>query len=124
MKASAKIEFGDFQTPLELARQVSTLLVQSGVRADTVLEPTCGVGAFLIAAGEAFPKARLLGRDINADYVAQTRSALLKAGAAKRASVVQQDFFAHNWEAELADIHGPLLILGNLPWSRTPPFPA
>jgi hypothetical protein len=116
MKAGAKIEFGDFQTPLELARQVATLLVHNGVHADTILEPTCGVGAFLVAASEAFPKARLLGWDINADYVARTRSALLKAGAAKRAAVAQQDFFAHDWEAELAGIHGSLLVLGNLPW--------
>ena len=116
MKTNAKIQFGDFQTPLALAREVSSLLVQHGVNADAVLEPTCGIGAFLVAAGEAFPKARLLGWDINPDYVAQTTAALTEAGAAKRASVGQQDFFAHDWEAELADIHGSLLVLGNLPW--------
>jgi hypothetical protein len=116
MKANAKIEFGDFQTPLALAHEVVSLLVQHGVNADTVLEPTCGVGAFLVAAGEAFPKARLLGWDINPNYVAQTKAALTKAGVAKRAAVGQQDFFAHDWEAELAEIRGSLLVLGNLPW--------
>jgi hypothetical protein len=116
MKASAKIEFGDFQTPLALAREVASLLVQRGVNADTVLEPTCGVGAFLLAAGEAFPKARLQGWDINPHYVAQTKAALTGAGAANRASVGQQDFFAHDWEAELAETRGSLLILGNPPW--------
>jgi len=116
MNAKAKIEFGDFQTPLALAREVCSLLGQPNIEVSTVIEPTCGVGAFLAAASEAFPKARLLGWDINPDYVAQTKSALISAGAAKRASVGQQDFFSHDWEAELAAIRGSILVLGNLPW--------
>ncbi len=116
MSATAKIEFGDFQTPLALAREVCALLVQQGVKAESILEPTCGVGAFLVAAAETFPKARLLGWDINTDYVAQSKSALVSAGAARRASIGQRDFFAHDWEAGLAEIHGSILVLGNLPW--------
>ena len=116
MKANAKVEFGDFQTPAALARNVCSLLVQQGLAVDAILEPTCGVGAFLVAAGEAWPKAKLLGWDINPDYVNQTKSALALAGLTKRASVGQQDFFAHDWEKELASVRGALLILGNLPW--------
>ncbi len=116
MKTASKIEFGDFQTPLALAREVCSLLIRNEICADTVLEPTCGLSAFLVAASEAFPKARFFGWDINADYVQQTKEALHEAGAAKRASVCQQDFFAHDWEAELARMRGPLLVLGNLPW--------
>jgi hypothetical protein len=116
MKQKAKIEFGDFQTPLGLAKEVCSLLIQQGVAADAVLEPTCGVGAFLSAAGEAFPMARLLGWDINRDYVEQTKSALKQSGAGKRAAVSMQDFFTHDWEAELAAIRGSLLVLGNPPW--------
>jgi len=29
---------------------------------------------------------------------------------------VQQDFFMHNWEADIASLQGEVLILGNLPW--------
>jgi hypothetical protein len=116
VKTKSKVEFGDFQTPLALARSLLSFLVQHGVNAETVLEPTCGVGSFLVAASETFPKARLLGWDINPKYVAQTKLALAEAGAAKRASVSQQDFFAHDWEAELAGLRGSLLVLGNLPW--------
>ncbi len=116
MKTNAKIEFGDFQTPLALAREVCSLLVQQGVEANAILEPTCGVGAFLVAAAEAFTTARLLGWDINHDYVKQANSALAQAGASNRASTGQRDFFAHNWDAELADIPGSILVLGNLPW--------
>ena len=116
MKTRAKIEFGDFQTPLPLAREVCSLLVRQGVNADTVLEPTCGIGAFLVAAGEAFPKARLLGWDINSDYVEQAKSGLAESGAVGRASLGRQEFFAHDWEKELAGLPGELLFLGNLPW--------
>lgn len=116
MKTKAKIEFGDFQTPLALAREVCSLLLQQGIAADTIVEPTCGVGAFLIGAAEAFPNASLLGWDINQDYVDRAKTALGDAGAAKRVSVGAQDFFAHDWETELADIRGSILVLGNLPW--------
>lgn len=116
MKRDAKIEFGDFQTPLALAREVCSLLVQQGIEADAVLEPTCGIGAFLVGAAEAFPRARLLGWDINPEYGEQAKLALKQSGAGKRASIGVQDFFTHDWEMELAGIHGSILVLGNLPW--------
>lgn len=116
MSTPAKIEFGDFQTPLALAQEVCSLLIQRKVEVDAVLEPTCGVGAFLTTAGEAFPAARLLGWDINPDYVEQTKTALERSGAGQRAIVAVQDFFTHDWKVELANIPGSLLILGNLPW--------
>jgi tRNA G46 methylase TrmB len=94
-----KVEFGDFQTPLALARQVCSLLVAQGVEADCVVEPTCGLGAFLVAAAEAFPTARLLGWDINGGHVHRAESALAQAGALKRATLRREDFFAHDWDA-------------------------
>jgi len=116
MKTNAKIEFGDFQTPEELARVICALLLGQGIKPEVVVEPTCGLGAFLVAAAGAFPKARLLGWDINPDYVRQAQKALGAAGIIERASVGRQDFFSHNWEQELSGLPGRLLILGNLPW--------
>ena len=89
MKARSIVEFGDFQTPLALAQAACSLLVQGGVTASTVIEPTCGVGAFLVAAAAAFPHARLLGWDINPEYVAHSRLAIQFAGADRRATVEQ-----------------------------------
>jgi hypothetical protein len=40
MSATAKIEFGDFQTPEELAREVCALLLRQAVEADLVVEPS------------------------------------------------------------------------------------
>ena len=116
MKVNSKIEFGDFQTPLELAREVCALLLRQESKPDMVVEPTCGIGAFLVAAAEAFPKARLSGWDINDDYVGRAQKMLAEVGVKSRVTLGRQDFFSHDWEKELAGLQGRLLILGNLPW--------
>lgn len=116
MKPDAKIEFGDFQTPLALAKEVRGLVRQQGFVPEFVLEPTCGVGAFLVAAAEMFPRATLRGSDINRDHIEQAEAELARAGASARASLSRHDFFAHDWEMELQQLPGRLLILGNLPW--------
>ena len=58
MSQKNKIEFGDFQTPDGLALRLVSLLRSHGVMPETVIEPTCGVGSFLVAASTVFPKAR------------------------------------------------------------------
>ena len=117
MKTSNKIEFGDFQTPSVLAREVCEFLSRLGVAPDTVLEPTAGRGAFLVAAAAAFPKRTALqGLEINPEYVRAAQTALAAADAMDRASVVCQDFFTCDWEAVLAAIPGHVLVLGNPPW--------
>ena len=92
MKLKAKIEFGDFQTPAALAKEICGLLRRQRVVPEFVLEPTCGTGAFLVAAAETFPCAALRGCDINPDYVQQAAAELAHIGAALRATVGCQDF--------------------------------
>ena len=116
MKTNAKIEFGDFQTPLSLARQVCDLLVRRNLYPSSILEPTVGRGAFLVAASQTFPDAQLRGWEINPHYVCDSIAALANADAAARSQIVCQDFFTCNWEPELAKLSGDILILGNLPW--------
>jgi hypothetical protein len=116
MKGSNKVEFGDFQTPSALAREICALLVQLGESPANVVEPTAGRGAFLLAAAEAFPAATLRGWEINPDYVRDATTALDEAGATARAAVINQDFFTCDWEQELARLDGSLLLLGNPPW--------
>jgi hypothetical protein len=116
MSAHAKIEFGDFQTPAALANEVCALLKRLGIEPDTIIEPTCGAGTFLIAAAEAFPYAQLLGRDVNAHYAAQARAALKTAQAANRSDIQTQNFFSHDWADEVGKTSGSVLVLGNPPW--------
>ncbi len=78
----SKAEFGDFQTPIELARAVCFLLLGRGVRPTSILEPTCGLGTFLVAALEVFPSIRrAVGVEINRDYANRAEQAIAeKAG--------------------------------------------
>ena len=105
-------QYGDFQTPQELAARVCTRLRLMGIDPSAVLEPTCGRGAFLAAAAETFPDARhILGVDINTKYVAEAREA-----CGGRARVEQGDFFRKDWTHVLDKEMGSWLVLGNPPW--------
>lgn len=110
-------EFGDFQTPIELAREVCSLLAQKGARPRSIVEPTCGCGAFLIAALESFRNAEhLFGVDINADYVRHSLNTLNPVGGKLSMRVLHADFFKLDWRRELSELPDPLLIIGNPPW--------
>ncbi len=116
MRASSKVEFGDFQTPIGLAREVCELVRRLGENPDVVVEPTAGRGAFLVAAANEFPNAALRGWEINNEYVTHATIALRAADVSARSSMTCQDFFTCDWEAVLAAQDGRLLILGNPPW--------
>ncbi|MFV8756291.1 SAM-dependent DNA methyltransferase [Nannocystaceae bacterium ST9] len=76
-----------------------------------VLEPTCGVGEFLVAAGSAFPDAALLGFEVSPDHVEVAR-----ARVDPRARIALADCFTTDWPRVIAELPEPLLILGNPPW--------
>lgn len=99
-------EFGDFQTPLELAVQCLRVLnLPSNAR---VLEPTCGRGAFLHGAKIVAPETARRGIEINQLYVEEAAS----WGEVRRANIFRVSLLEENdWESE-----GPLFIVGNPPW--------
>lgn len=112
-----RIEFGDFQTPDTLALEICRRLVALGIRPDAVVEPTCGVGAFVVAATKAFPNAReIVGFEINETYLETLRGQLASSPDGGRVRIDQADFFAKDWREELARIHGQVLVIGNFPW--------
>jgi hypothetical protein len=112
-----QIEFGDFQTPDCLAFDVCQRLAKLGIRPDIVIEPTCGVGSFVVASCKAFPEAKtILGFDINSDYLAILRTRLHGTQDAKRVHLEQADFFETDWQARLKTLSGSVLVIGNFPW--------
>ncbi len=112
-----RIEFGDFQTPDTLALEICRKLVALGIHPDAVIEPTCGVGAFVMAATEAFPNAReIVGFEINEIYLETLRKQLASLPEGGRVRLGQADFFAKDWHEELARIPGQVLVIGNFPW--------
>ncbi len=111
-------EFGDFQTPRDLAARVCGLLAERrGLTPAAIVEPTCGIGGFLLAALDRFPSAKAgLGVEINLDYVDKLGSELPSRPYADRVRVLHESFFHADWIALLRDLPEPLLICGNPPW--------
>ncbi len=65
----------------------------------------------------AFPSARrLLGFEINPQYVARARDLLRGSCPVADAQVHQADFFRTDWDEVLLGLPGPVLVLGNPPW--------
>lgn len=116
MVSRSRIEYGDWQTPDELSREVVAHVGRIlGYRPETILEPTCGKGAFLVAAARQFPESTLVGYEINSAYTAVAQARLEIADA----RIQTADFFQIDWPQELASMPGPLLVLGNPPWVTT-----
>jgi hypothetical protein len=104
-------EYGDFQTPIELASRICRLLAANGHAPKSILEPTCGVGGFVEASSMVWPEARLSGVEINPEYVAEASRRL-----SGRATIHEGDFFTFDWDAFLEQQLQPVLVIGNLPW--------
>ncbi len=118
MNKRKKAEFGDFQTPSWLARQVTALLAQRGMYPAAVLEPTCGQGSFLWAAYETFPTAAAFaGLDVNTQYVQTLKQHPLVQQNPHKFQLQPADFFYTDWKQILETLPDPLLIIGNPPWA-------
>lgn len=109
--ARRRVEYGDWQTPEDLADRALARVISSLPRLPrTVIEPTCGRGSFLRAAARRLPEAEIIGYEINPAH------AKIAAKESPGASVRRADFFAVDWEREIAKLEEPILVLGNPPW--------
>ncbi|MGC8799794.1 MAG: hypothetical protein ACP5UR_06075 [Chloroflexus sp.] len=112
-----KAEFGDFQTPLSLAREVCSLIARTGFRPASILEPTCGTGSFRKASLETFPDvSRVLGFEINPQYVLQAQYAVACAFPHASIEVHQSDFFLTSWSEIVEALPEPIFVIGNPHW--------
>ena len=111
-----KIEFGDFQTPIELASIVTQKLVSLEVKPDIVIEPTCGIGNFLLTSSNTFKSAtKLIGIDINPVYLEQAKNNKFLNND-PRITIRQENFFNFKWLPLTNSFKGKILVLGNFPW--------
>ncbi len=110
-----KVEYGDFQTPLELAEKICHKLLELGVNPDLIIEPTCGVGNFILASARLFPSARkIIGVEINPNYLREVRHNR-QFLTDDRIQVQQGDFFEVDWVSLIKE-DKKILLLGNFPW--------
>ena len=110
-------EFGDFQTPPQLARDVCSLLAQRGLAPRSVLEPTCGEGNFLVAALQYFPGIKIaVGIDVNAGHIDRARAAAQAVADNCAVDIRLENFFNADWSRVVDSLPEPLLVIGNPPW--------
>jgi len=117
MDVGRKREFGDFQTPPELAalacRRIATLCPTP----QTIVEPSCGQGSFLLAALDQFPAAqRVLGVEINAAHISELETRLRERRGTRSVVLRHGDFFQLDWTELLQSAAEPVLVIGNPPW--------
>lgn len=116
-KSKATVEFGDFQTPPELAERCCALLAATGFSPASILEPTCGQGNFLSAALKIFPGAtKAVGLEINPAYAEVARLQTQDRQATQQVTIHEEDFFRADWAAILRQLPDPPLVIGNPPW--------
>ena len=112
----AKVEYGDFQTPLELAERVCQQLIKLGISPDVIIEPTCGVGNFVETASRLFQSPdKIIGVEVNQNYLQEfrTNKQFLED---ERIEIKYGDFFQFDWLPLVNQLEGKVLVLGNFPW--------
>jgi SAM-dependent methyltransferase len=110
-------EFGDFQTPITLALEVMNVLNRLGVSPRSVLEPTCGRGAFLLAACKVFSQVgKLVGVDISTEHLSYLDQRIKAEKISASIEIIHGNFFNLNWFDIINNLAEPLLIIGNPPW--------
>ena len=113
-KSITQAEFGDFQTPPELARAVVDRLRRGGLAPRSVPEPPCGQGNLLFEALHQLDTVeRAVGIDRNEAYIADARGSLARH---PQCELHRADVFDVDWPDVIASLPEPLLVLGNPPW--------
>ncbi|MCC6321174.1 MAG: SAM-dependent DNA methyltransferase [Phycisphaerales bacterium] len=116
-RLARKVEFGDFQTPIGLARRVADRVADLGFAPASIVEPSCGVGNLLFAAADRFPEfQRAVGIEVQPRYLETLGERRSGRADAERITLTLANFFAHDWSVALAALPGPLLVIGNPPW--------
>lgn len=111
MYGNEKKEFGDYQTPLEFCKKVCQYVKNSGIVCGikTVLEPTCGIGNFILASLNVFNCDNIYGIEINEKYVNEAKKKV------PNAKVVLGNIFDFNTHQICHE--KDILIIGNPPWA-------
>ena len=112
-----KKEFGDFQTPYELTNKISQLLKNIDINPQSIIEPTCGKGNFILSAINTFDNLQsCIVVEINSAHIQELSNNLTHNKKSSLVNLINDSFFCVNWNQILKEIPKPFLILGNPPW--------
>lgn len=114
-----KKEYGDWQTNGELAQSVCIYLKQHGVSPDIIIEPTCGIGNFVMAAIETFENVdEIYGIEIDSEYLDILKKRLQSRNIKHtEIHLINKSIFEVDFSYIKERIKGKnILVLGNPPW--------
>lgn len=111
--AEERRPMGAVYTPSPIVRSMLDWAARQ-VQPARIVDPGVGSARFLVAAGRRFPRAQLIGVDIDPIATIMARGHLAAAGMAARSQVLCADYR----EVRLGDVAGPTLYLGNPPYVR------
>ena len=122
--AEGKVEYGDFQTNITLAKQITQKLRQKNISPQIILEPTCGQGNFIIASLINFDKIeKIYAIEIQEKYIWQTKFNILDfflnntKTNKPEINIIHSNYFNFNINSIKEFIRNKeLLIIGNPPW--------
>jgi hypothetical protein len=114
MNTKHKVEFGDFQTPLNLATKVVSFIDDIFPKINVIVEPNCGIGNFLKASVYHWNNECLyFGFDINKIYINNLTNEL----KLNNCHLEVTDFFSKDWEDFFNNYQDQnVLVIGNPPW--------
>lgn len=117
LASNHRIEYGDFQTPPELAHQICKKLNSLGIRPDVLIEPTCGIGAFVQAAVDTFPTLQhVIAVETSRFYLDKLQEQIHRIPDRTTVELFNADFFQFDWASLFKRLNGNILMIGNFPW--------
>lgn len=114
-------DYGDWQTSFEFAKSVCLYLKEAGISPDVIVEPTCGIGNFLVAAIEVFDSIKVVyGIEIFNGYISKTEQRLkeyLRKNRIENCELFNTSIFTFDFSNIVRDNKNKnILVLGNPPW--------
>lgn len=109
-----KIEFGDFQTPEYFSDAVCGYLKKYiQINPDIIIEPTCGIGNFLVSSQKEFAASKYYGIEVKEDYIEEA-----KKRVKLKTTFFNENLFTFGFEKIVSSLatDDTVLIVGNPPW--------
>ncbi len=117
-----RVEYGDFQTPLNFAVSVINLIKNKNIEPEIIIEPTCGKGNFIVAALSIYHNIRqIYGFEINKTYCLESKINILNYFLENKINNIPEIRIFHenifDFDFNILNINKKgILIIGNPPW--------
>lgn len=119
-----RVEYGDFQTNIDLSNKVTKFLSLKKISPEIIVEPTCGKGNFIIASLNIFENVKkIIGIEIYKPYVWECKFNIIDFYLKKTPShkpditIIHTSVFDFDFNRINADnLLNEILVIGNPPW--------